>query len=115
MGNDTLTGGAGSDTFRFDTLLDALNNRDTINDYRVVDDTIELEDAIFASLGTTGTLQADWFRSGPGAVDANDYLVYNGATGALCYDADGNGAGAALQFATLSSGLALTSGDFLVV
>lgn len=42
-------------------------------------------------------------------------IIYNGATGALFYDADGNSAGAAVQFAALSSGLALTSNKFFIV
>ena len=37
------------------------------------------------------------------------------ATGQLFYDADGNGAGAAVQFATLATGLALTASDFQVI
>ncbi|RDE51726.1 MAG: calcium-binding protein, partial [Candidatus Accumulibacter meliphilus] len=117
LGNDTLSGGAGADRFRFDTLFDALANRDTISDYNVFDDTVELENAIFTSLITSGTLAAGSFRSGAGvisAADADDYLIYNSSSGALYYDADGNGAGVAVQFATLSGGLALSNLDFMV-
>ena len=95
----------------------ALANRDTISDYNVIDDTVELENAIFTSLITTGTLAAGSFRSGAGvssAADANDYLIYNSSSGALYYDADGNGMSAAVQFATLSGGLALSNLDFMV-
>jgi hypothetical protein len=95
--------GLGSDIIRFDTLLNATTNRDTISDFNVTDDTIQLENAIFTSLATLGTLAAGSFRSGAGitsAADANDYLIYNSTTGALYYDADGSGAGvAAVQFA----------------
>jgi Ca2+-binding RTX toxin-like protein len=48
------------------------------------------------------------------AADANDFLIYNATTGALYYDPDGNGDAAAVQFATLSAGLALTAGNFVV-
>jgi hypothetical protein len=41
-------------------------------------------------------------------------IIYDSATGALSYDADGNGAGAAVQFASLSTGLSLTGSSFLV-
>ena len=41
--------------------------------------------------------------------------MYDSATGALFYDSDGVGGTAAIQFAELSAGLALTSQDFLVV
>jgi Ca2+-binding RTX toxin-like protein len=116
LGNDTLIGGSGSDSIRFDTLLNALSNRDTISDFDVAADSIELENAIFSSLSSTGTLAAGSFRSAAGvsAVDANDFILYDNVSGALHYDADGNGAGLAVQFASLSSGLALSSADFLV-
>ena len=116
VGNDTLSGGSGADHFRFDSLLNALSNRDTITDFNVAADTIELENAIFGSLTSTGTLASGSFRSGAGvgAADANDYVLYDSASGALYYDGDGNGLGAAVQFASLSSGLALTNADFLV-
>jgi Ca2+-binding RTX toxin-like protein len=117
LGNDILSGGAGADTFRFDTLLDALGNRDTLNDYNVLDDTIQLERAIFTSLTTQGTLAAGSFRSGAGinnAADADDYLIYNSSSGALYYDAGGNAGFGPVLFATLHGGLALSNLDFVV-
>ncbi|MEF8754916.1 MAG: hypothetical protein V5B60_13440 [Accumulibacter sp.] len=82
LGNDTLTGSSGADIFRFDTLPHSATNRDTISDFSVLDDTIELDNAIFTSLLSPGTLAAGSFRSGDGfasAADANDYLS-GGAT-----------------------------------
>jgi Ca2+-binding RTX toxin-like protein len=118
LGNDTLFVGLGSDIIRFDTLFNATSNRDTISDFNVTDDTIQLENAIFTSLATLGTLAAGSFRSGAGfttAADANDYLIYNSTTGALYYDADGSGAGVtAVQFATLGGAPALSNLDFVV-
>jgi Ca2+-binding RTX toxin-like protein len=102
LGNDTLTGGDGKDIIRFDSLLNALTNVDTITDYNVADDTIHLENAIFTALTTTGMLAAESFRRGAVAVDADDYVIYDDVTGALYYDADGNGVAAAVQFAALS-------------
>lgn len=117
-GNDTLVGGSGQDAFRFNTAPDATTNRDKITDFVVVDDTIQLENAVFTSLAVTGTLARGLLRSGAGvtqAADANDYLIYNSSSGALYYDADGSGhAYAPVQFATLSAGLALTASDFFV-
>ncbi|CAK0765927.1 serralysin [Gammaproteobacteria bacterium] len=116
MGSDKLTGGLGNDIFRFNTAL--AGSRDTITDYNVANDTIQLENSIFRSLTTTGQLVTGSFHSGAGvttAADANDFVIYNSTTGALYYDADGNGAGAAIQFATLSTGLSLTSADFLII
>ena len=99
----------------FNATLNAATNVDTILDFSVLDDTILLENAIFAKLTTTGTLNSGFFRVGSAAADADDYIIYNNSTGALFYDADGNGAGAAIQFAKLSAGLALTHDNFVVV
>ena len=49
------------------------------------------------------------------AGDAGDRIIYNSSTGALSYDADGTGVAAPVQFAHLTSGLALTNSDFHVV
>jgi Ca2+-binding RTX toxin-like protein len=112
--DDTLTGGAGNDTIRFDSVLNATTNRDTLTDFSVDDDSIELENAIFTALTTTGTLAVDSFHIGASAGDADDHVIYNSATGALFYDSDGSGGSLAVQFATLSAGLALTNTDFFV-
>jgi Ca2+-binding RTX toxin-like protein len=58
-----------------------------------------------------------WLVTGPDtrAWDANDYIIYNKTTGALSYDADGSGAAVPVQFAQLSAGLSLVSGDFLII
>ncbi len=114
-GNDVLTGNGGADTFAFTTALGA-GNIDQITDFNVVDDTILLGGAAgqpFAILAT-GALRAGTLVIGTAALDADDYLIYNSGTGALLFDADGNGAGAAVQFATLATGLALTVADFIV-
>jgi Ca2+-binding RTX toxin-like protein len=112
-GGDTLTGGAGGDAFIFTTALGA-GNIDTITDFVVVDDTIWIDDAIFTGLAL-GTLAAGAFQTGAAATQADDRIIYNAATGALSFDADGSGAGAAVQFASLTTGLVLTNADFLVI
>ncbi|HEX8216696.1 MAG TPA: M10 family metallopeptidase C-terminal domain-containing protein, partial [Allosphingosinicella sp.] len=109
-GNDVLRGGAGADEYRFVSNLNS-GNVDSILDFSAADDTIVLDDAVFAGLGLGG-LAAGAFATGPAAADADDRIVYNSTTGALLFDADGNGAGAAIQFATLNAGLALTASDF---
>jgi serralysin len=113
-GNDTMTGGAGQDTFWFTTALDPAANVDTITDFAVADDTIRLESDFFAGLAN-GPLAASALRIGATAADVDDRIIYDDATGALLFDADGSGAGAPVQFATLATGLALTAADFLVV
>ena len=70
---------------------------------------------MFTALHTIGTLASAAFYIGPAAHDATDQIIYNKTTGALIYDANGNAAGGAVQFATLGTGLALTNADFVVV
>jgi len=111
LGNNRLTGGAGNDIFKFTSK----NHVDIIADYSVANDTIQLENGIFTALTATGTLAAGQFRTGAQALDANDFIIYNNTTGALLYDANGNGAGAAVQIATLSAGLGLTNADIVVI
>ncbi len=110
-GADTLIGGANADTFVFSTLLGG-GNVDVITGFNVADDTIELAISVFGTIAA-GALAANAFVIGSAATDADDRIIYDAATGALYYDADGNGAGVAAQFATLVPGLALTSADFI--
>jgi Ca2+-binding RTX toxin-like protein len=113
-GNDTLTGGLDADVFVFSAALNAATNVDVITDYTVVDDTIHLSSAIFSALGL-GALLASAFRFGAAALDADDRIIYQGATGNLFYDADGVGGAAQIQFASLTNGLAMSHNEFFVV
>ncbi len=112
-GSDTLTGGAGADTFAFTTAL-GTTNIDNIADFTVVDDTIRLASSVFTGLAV-GALSAASFYIGTAAHDGDDRIIYNDVTGALYFDSDGTGANSAIQFATLSTGLAMTEADFIVV
>jgi serralysin len=112
-GADRIYGGAGADAFVLNTAIGAAHI-DKFQDFSVADDTIWLENAIFTKFAATGALNAGFFRVGAAAADANDHIIYNSATGAVFYDSNGNAAGSAVQIATLSAGLALTSADFLV-
>jgi Ca2+-binding RTX toxin-like protein len=114
LGNDILTGGAGKDVFVFDTALN--RNVDQIKDFSVVDDTIQLENSVFKQLSSTGSLKASYFvKNTTGkANDTDDFIIYDTDSGALFYDADGSGAGAAVQFAIVSIGVVLTAADFIV-
>lgn len=114
-GNDTLTGAGGTDYFLFNTTLNSSTNVDTITDFAGPSDTIQLDNAIFTALTATGFLSSAAFRVGAAAGDATDRIVYDSATGALLYDRDGTGTAAAIKFAQMSTGLALTNGDFHVV
>ena len=113
LGADTLTGGTGTDTFAFSTAIGP-TNIDTITDFVVADDTIQLSRTVFAGL-VAGMLDPTAFFIGSAAADASDRIIYNSGTGALLYDVDGLGGTGAVQFATLATGLALTNADFIVV
>ncbi|MCB8819118.1 hypothetical protein [Microvirga rosea] len=119
-GKDTLTGGKGKDVFVFNTKLNKKTNLDKIKDFNVKDDTIWLDNAIFKKLGKgselkPGKLNKAFFSIGDHAKDKNDYLIYDNKKGVLFYDADGSGAGKAMEIATLSKKLKMTYKDFFVI
>ncbi|MBM6583935.1 calcium-binding protein [Microvirga sp. BT689] len=119
LGLDTLTGGKGQDAFVFSTKP-AKTNRDKVTDFNTKDDSLWLDNAVFRKLGTGSDavpvpLKKGFFTIGSKAKDANDYVLYNKTTGVLSYDADGSGSTAAVAFAQLKKGLALTSSDFFVI
>jgi Ca2+-binding RTX toxin-like protein len=62
-----------------------------------------------------GPLLPASFRAGAAALDADDFIVYNQATGGLFYDLNGNAAGGVTQLATLTTKPALTAADFVVI
>jgi Ca2+-binding RTX toxin-like protein len=123
--SDILNGGLGSDVFQFDSPIGAsisdpegLTNIDSIQDFTHGQDSIDLSYSVFGSLTAGGNVVAgEFLASADGlALDANDYILYNTTTGALLYDADGSGAGEAVQFATLTNKPAtITNTDFFVM
>jgi len=112
-GSDYLAGGAGADIFRF-SLAPGAGNVDRIADFSGADDTIALDHLAFAGLAV-GALAAQAFVIGTAAQDANDRIVYDQASGALYFDADGSGAGGAIQIANLGAGTILAANDFMVI
>lgn len=112
-GNDTLYGGSGRDAFVFNTKPNGGLNLDVIADFNPKDDSIHLDDAIYSKLAR-GQLHSWSFVIGSKANDASDRIIYNNKTGALLYDADGSGPGAAVQFAKIGLNLSITAADFLV-
>jgi len=121
-GADTLDGGAGDD------LLDGgAGNKDVylFKDAPGVDidtivkfqagETIKLSKNAFAGL-PKGTLSDDQFVEGTVALDAEDRILLDEATGALAHDPDGVGGQAATQFATIQSGaIHVDAGAIIVV
>ena len=106
-GNDVLTGGSGADRFVFDVAPNASTNKDTLTDFVSGTDALQFSLAVFTKLGgVPGGLAPAQFWSASGATsghDADDRFVYNTKTGAMYYDADGNGSGAAIQVALVGT------------
>ncbi|HEY8085122.1 MAG TPA: hypothetical protein VIE69_05920, partial [Methylophilaceae bacterium] len=115
-------GGAGADVFVFSANPTA-NNLVTITDFSHGVDILQFDHLAFTNTGTTpgSALSAANFVSsntaaGAVAHDATDHFIYNSSSGALYYDADGSGAGAKVQIATLGTTVhpALTAADIHV-
>ena len=110
---DYLRGDAGADQFMFASALGG-GNVDRIADYETGSDRILLDDSVFAGPGQ-GFLSDSAFAAGTAAQDSDDRIVYDQATGAIWWDADGSGSGAAELFAWVAAGTALSAGDFVIV
>nr|WP_281409328.1 cadherin domain-containing protein [Microvirga terricola] len=120
LGADTLSGGAGRDIFVFDIKPGGKADRDKIVDYRVSDDSIYLDNAIFRKLGKGSPtkplkLNKNYFVVGEAAQDSNDYLIYNPRKKTLYYDADGSGPGKAVEIFTTQSVVKFTASEFFVI
>lgn len=115
--NDTLTGGGGVDQFYFGWDLPDVG-MDRITDF-VAGSEIIWVGSWWGGGFVQETLLANQFRSGAGVVTANSStqrFIYNTSTGALYFDADGNGGGAApVNFATLPNLAALTFADIHIM
>jgi len=118
LGNDTLDGGAGADTLAGGDGADVFritapaDGGDVITDFQAGVDTIAVASPNFGNLAA-GTLSAASFAlDNPTTADTR--FVFNTTTGALTYDADGNGAGAAVTIATLNV-RTLGASDILVL
>ena len=76
---------------------------------------MSLRRCVFAHEATVKVGRVATLRLGTKALDGNDFLIYNKATGALIYDANGDASGGSVVFAMLSVGLTLTHADFFIV
>ena len=118
IGNDALTGGAGSDLFRF-SAAPGKSNIDVMTDFQSGSDKIELLSILFSNVkGSDGLFSGADILIGAGVtkgtVAGDEHLIFNTTNKALYYDADGGGAGAAVQFATLTGVTTLSATDFMV-
>ena len=88
-----------------------------MHDFDVADDLILLDSRIFTEIGDLGALSFDAFHSSRTGVadDADVRIIYNSRSGTLSYDADGSGAGEAIEFARLGANLSLAADDFYII
>jgi serralysin len=104
-GGDTLLGGNGADQFRYV----GNDGFDTVSGFQSGVDKFALLTAFFTPTATVAFAQG----AGVFATTANSTFLYDSATGVVSYDDDGNGAGAAIQLASIGTGLTLAAGDFI--
>ena len=77
-GNDTLTGGSGSDVFFYDTSIAGANGLDTITDFGLGGDELDLRGVKMASLGSTGVSTALTMGQALIQVGATETQIYLG-------------------------------------
>jgi Ca2+-binding RTX toxin-like protein len=118
MANTILIGGAGADTFLFDQLPLA-GQANTINDFNVTDDTIQLDHLVFTAVGSAGPLLASAFRLGAEAITAEQRIIVDATRRTVSYDDDGSGIHSAVVIANLVGNLSnlsrLTEADFQII
>ena len=114
-GVDLLTGGAGNDAFLFTNLV---TSGDTITDFRNVagnDDRFLVVAAQFGGGLQAGQLDANQFRLGAAAQDADDRFIFNDATNQLFFDRDGTGQAGLTLVANLDAGATVTVADIFLI
>jgi Ca2+-binding RTX toxin-like protein len=122
-GKDSLVGLGGADQYLFDSALNkafvaafgltaATDNVDLIYDF-AADDRILLESDVFGL--PTGALAASAFNLGTVATEADDRVLYDAASRALLFDADGTGSAAAQLIAFLNAPFAMDAAHVVVV
>lgn len=113
-GADMLTGGSKGDSFVFDVKPDNLSV-DKIRDFSsAAEDKLLLDHSIFAALSLSA-FSDESFVHGKKALEADDKLIYDQASGILSFDADGSAAGTAIHVADLDNSAALHFKDILLV
>jgi serralysin len=107
---DVLIGGASHDDFRMDDVFDP--DADTITDFQSGVDKFWLGANATSLVGTSLTLNE--FRVGAIALDADDRLIYDKATGKLWRDEDGYGGASQELLAVFSNKSTLVVSDFVI-
>jgi Ca2+-binding RTX toxin-like protein len=111
FGHDTLTGGAGKDKFVLNGAGTGMNH---ITDFSAKEDVFQVAQIDY-QVNHKGVLAVGQFHLGAHAAKSGDRFIYNSKSGALFYDADGNGAGKQTQIAQLNGHVSLTNHSIVIV
>lgn len=112
---DSLIGGSGTDSFVFD-VAPAANQADQLLDFTHGVDRLEIDSSIFGGgLVAGGTVQLVANANPTSSGVTGGVFLYDTDSGALSFDADGAGAGAAATFAQLTNLATLAQSDFVLV
>ena len=136
-----LTGGAGKDTFVFDTPVKK-GHFDHVTDFNSADDTLQFNLAALKSIKVKaskkdvefgdfkgkktgllgldkvfkkGKLEKKFFTVGDHAKDGNDYVFYNKKNGIVYLDVDGAGGKKGIEILKLKPKTQISVDDFLFV
>lgn len=118
VGNDLFVGGGGADVFTTGAGSDIIyylggdGPVDTVTDFAVGSDRIVVSGAAYGSTGGFELVQGAGAQAATSTASA---FLYNSTTGVLSYDADGAGAGVAVDLVNLGTGLTLTPSEFAVI
>jgi Ca2+-binding RTX toxin-like protein len=113
-GADYLYGGAGNDLFMLERP-DASRQFDTIADFTIGQDLLGIDRALLGLSTPDAAFSADMLSIGTRATSADHRLVYDPRSGSVLLDADGSGAGEAIQIARMSSNLGLRAEHFALI
>ncbi|WP_138504608.1 beta strand repeat-containing protein [Nostoc sp. PA-18-2419] len=112
-GDDTLYGGAGTDTFVFNTFNEGV---DRLYNFNQANELIQVSAGGFGGGLSIGTLAANQFILGTSATTITQRFIYDDTTGALYFDQDGSGgAFTQIKFAQLFGGVSLSKNNFEVI
>ena len=111
LGEDTLTGGKGADGFVFNSPDEGV---DTITDFSVKDDTLIFSTTGFSENLIGSAVSHEMFVMGTAATTGEHRFIYDGNSGYLFYDSDGNGDSDKVRIALLDSGLKLDNNNFWI-
>jgi Ca2+-binding RTX toxin-like protein len=115
LGTDIVIGGADADTFVF-AAASAANGTDQVTDFASGTDKFEVDASGFGGgLVAGGAVQLVANGTPSSAGITGGVFLYDTDNGFLSWDADGQGAGAAVAFARLMNISGLAASDFIVV